>query len=317
MPVKCTRISMNSSLLLGTYGCRYIMTRRKLEILDTMSFQKAFVLDSRKGSFIVTTRPIPKPGSGSLLVKIQATALNPVDWKIQAHDLEFLAKEFPAVLGSDAAGDVEEVGEGVEGWKRGDRIYFQGYYTNDQATFQQYCLISADVAAKACAMSSFDETFCSPADIVFHRSQKDIATPKQPLFLLPSHVVYLVFSPEADRSCFESYFRPHCEVYGTASSGTIFFLLSVSITLTYLQSALGVLHQSGNMFSPIIAYASAKHGPYLKELGATHIIDRQSVSFANLPSTVSNILSETTSSPSNSSSTPFLVTMLKKLDTHV
>jgi len=50
-------------------------------------------------------------------------------------------------------------------------------------------------------------------------------------------------------------------------------------------------------FSPVVVYASSAYESYLRELGATHIIDRHSVSFADLPSTVSNILSNTTSSP--------------------
>ncbi|THV06946.1 GroES-like protein, partial [Dendrothele bispora CBS 962.96] len=111
-----------------------------------MSEQKALVLDSPKGSFVVSTRPIPKPATGELLVKVQAVGLNPVDWKIQEYDV--YVKDYPAVLGTDIAGDVEEIGEGVQGWKKGDKIYFQGWYANDYAAFQQYTLISADLAGK-------------------------------------------------------------------------------------------------------------------------------------------------------------------------
>jgi len=85
-----------------------------------MAEQKALVLDAPKGSFIVSTRTVPRPAAGELLVKVQAVGLNPVDWKIQEYDI--VVKEYPAVLGSDVAGDVEEVGEGVQGWKKGDRM---------------------------------------------------------------------------------------------------------------------------------------------------------------------------------------------------
>lgn len=82
--------------------------------------QKALLLQSKQGEFEVGSRDIPKPGPGELLVKVQSAALNPVDWKIQAFGLFF--NEYPVVLGSDAAGEVEEVGEGVTGYKKGDRV---------------------------------------------------------------------------------------------------------------------------------------------------------------------------------------------------
>ena len=44
---------------------------------------KALYLKAAQGEYKVEDKPIPKPGAGELLVKITATALNPVDWKIQ------------------------------------------------------------------------------------------------------------------------------------------------------------------------------------------------------------------------------------------
>jgi len=82
--------------------------------------QKAVILPEAKASFIVDTVPIPKPGPGELLVKVQATALNPADWKIQKYAIAI--EKYPAVLGWDAAGIVEEIGEGVAGFAKGDRV---------------------------------------------------------------------------------------------------------------------------------------------------------------------------------------------------
>lgn len=85
------------------------------------SQQKALWLTSKQGVFEVGPKNIPKPGPGELLVKIFAAALNPVDWKVQAHG--FLHVQiYPAVLGSDASGTVEAVGEGVSGFTKGDRV---------------------------------------------------------------------------------------------------------------------------------------------------------------------------------------------------
>lgn len=83
--------------------------------------QKALWLKSKQGSFEVGDKDIPKPGPGEILVKIHATALNPVDWKIQASGRFY--DKYPAVLGLDSAGTVEEVGEGVSIFKQGDRVW--------------------------------------------------------------------------------------------------------------------------------------------------------------------------------------------------
>lgn len=85
-----------------------------------MSQQKALFLTAAKGSFAIGTATVPKPGPGQILIKIYATALNPVDWKIQVHD--FFIREYPTILGIDIAGTVTDVGEGVSGFKLGDRV---------------------------------------------------------------------------------------------------------------------------------------------------------------------------------------------------
>lgn len=65
-------------------------------------------------------RPEIKPGH--VLVRVAATSVNPVDIKIRTIKPAF-APHLPAILGMDVAGVVEEVGEGVEGFKPGDEVY--------------------------------------------------------------------------------------------------------------------------------------------------------------------------------------------------
>lgn len=82
--------------------------------------QKAFILDAKHGNFSVGTVPVPKPSHGEILVKIKTVALNPADWKIQKYGI--LVEKYPAILGFDIAGDVEEIGEGVNEFQKGDRV---------------------------------------------------------------------------------------------------------------------------------------------------------------------------------------------------
>lgn len=85
-----------------------------------MSTHKALFLLEKQGDYAVKDVPTPKPGPGELLVEIEATGLNPADWKI--HDYGVFITEYPAVLGTDAAGIVKEIGEGVTGFAPGDRV---------------------------------------------------------------------------------------------------------------------------------------------------------------------------------------------------
>ena len=82
--------------------------------------QKVLYLTKKNGPFEVHTADVPKAGPGQLLVKVEATGINPVDWKIQLWGL-FIEK-FPSILGSDIVGTVEELGEGVSGFAKGDRV---------------------------------------------------------------------------------------------------------------------------------------------------------------------------------------------------
>ncbi len=66
--------------------------------------------------------PTIKPDQ--LLVKIHASSVNPVDWKIRQGQLQLLSGyNFPKVLGSDLAGEVVEVGGQVTRFRPGDQIY--------------------------------------------------------------------------------------------------------------------------------------------------------------------------------------------------
>src|SRR4051812_34609346 len=67
--------------------------------------------------------PIPEVTSGTVLVRVKAAALNPVDNAIAAGMLAaMMPHEYPLVLGRDAAGVVEAVGEGVDHVAVGDEV---------------------------------------------------------------------------------------------------------------------------------------------------------------------------------------------------
>ncbi|XP_077250251.1 oxidoreductase, zinc-binding dehydrogenase family protein [Tasmannia lanceolata] len=67
--------------------------------------------------------PVPSTKKDQLLVKLEAASLNPVDWKIQKGTIRpFLPRKFPFMPVTDIAGEVVEVGSGVETFKAGDKV---------------------------------------------------------------------------------------------------------------------------------------------------------------------------------------------------
>jgi NADPH:quinone reductase len=66
--------------------------------------------------------PIPKPAAGEVLVRIHAAGVNPYDTYMRAGTYA-RKPPLPYTPGSDAAGVVEKVGEGVEKVSKGDRVY--------------------------------------------------------------------------------------------------------------------------------------------------------------------------------------------------
>lgn len=89
--------------------------------------QKALFLLAKFGDFGVRNTAILAPGPGELLIKNGGVALNPVDWMIQKHG--FGVEEFPGIVGMDLAGTVEEVGEGVTSFQKGDRVFVWFIYS--------------------------------------------------------------------------------------------------------------------------------------------------------------------------------------------
>jgi NADPH:quinone reductase-like Zn-dependent oxidoreductase len=69
----------------------------------------------------VADLPEPTPGPAELLVRVRAAAVNYPDVLIIEDKYQFKPPR-PFAPGGEIAGEVEAVGEGVEGWKSGDRL---------------------------------------------------------------------------------------------------------------------------------------------------------------------------------------------------
>jgi NADPH:quinone reductase-like Zn-dependent oxidoreductase len=90
---------------------------------------KAIVLHEYGGpsKLLYEDVPDPVPGKGQVLVRLSATSVNPIDYKLRSGMMkDFMPLELPAILGNDIAGIVRSLGEGVTGFELGDKVMALG-----------------------------------------------------------------------------------------------------------------------------------------------------------------------------------------------
>jgi NADPH:quinone reductase-like Zn-dependent oxidoreductase len=66
----------------------------------------------------------PGPGKDEILVRVKASSVNPVDWKIRQGAMKLMTgRGFPRAMGTDFSGVVEQVGADVTRFRAGDEIF--------------------------------------------------------------------------------------------------------------------------------------------------------------------------------------------------
>ena len=87
---------------------------------------KALILEKtgKPDTLKISDYPKPRPAPGEVGVQVMAVGLNPVDYKIA--EWGWPTWKWPHILGLDVAGVVDEVGENVDFWKPGDRVFYHG-----------------------------------------------------------------------------------------------------------------------------------------------------------------------------------------------
>jgi len=109
---------------------------------------KAYAQKRKGGPEVLEVLELPKPTptGHDLLVKVIATATNPVDGKVRSGEKEVLVDP-PKILGWDAAGLVEEIGDLVTTHKKGDEVYFAGNFQRQGAN-AEYALVDERITGR-------------------------------------------------------------------------------------------------------------------------------------------------------------------------
>lgn len=81
----------------------------------------------------------PHAGPGQIRVAVRAAGVNPADWRVrEGQILGAHPVKLPSGVGLDAAGVVDEVGEGVDGVEVGDHVFGEGF-----STYAEFAVLSA------------------------------------------------------------------------------------------------------------------------------------------------------------------------------
>ncbi|KAJ7123706.1 GroES-like protein [Mycena epipterygia] len=219
----------------------------------TAQQQQAIIIPAPKAPFSLGPRDIPSPLKGEVLIKVMSVGLNPADWKQREFNM---IDEFPAVLGYDVAGVIETLGEGVEGFKKGDKIFAQA----DGGGFQQYTTIPAAILIRIPENASFDGVATFP-----------VTFPTACIGLFASAPIGLGLNPTF------SWDKPQ--------KGESALVIGGSTSVG--QFAIQLLKFLG--FTRIAVYAAKVHFEYLEKLGATECVDRAVVPVDSLATLISPV----------------------------
>lgn len=114
-----------------------------------------------EGSLLMDV-PAPTPGPRDILVQVEAAGLNPVDFKFREGKLRaILRPRLPLVLGNELAGEVVAVGDAVERFRMGDRVFARVAKDRAGAFAEQAC-VDEDYAALMPGNLDFTATAAVP-----------------------------------------------------------------------------------------------------------------------------------------------------------
>jgi NADPH:quinone reductase-like Zn-dependent oxidoreductase len=106
----------------------------------------------------------PHAGPGQIRIAVRAASVNPIDWKKRSGMFaEQMPLELPYVLGNDASGVVDEVGDGVEGVAAGDEVF--GFTAGGHGSNAEYAVLEKGRWAAKPAGVSFEEAGAWPVAV--------------------------------------------------------------------------------------------------------------------------------------------------------
>lgn len=124
--------------------------------------------------------PDPTLGPRDVLVEVKAVAANPVDYKVR----DGMAPGDKRILGWDAAGVIQSVGDNVQSFKPGDKVWYAGNIARDGA-YAAFQAVDERIISHMPSSLSYEEAAALPLssitawEILFDRLKVHLAPPTQ------------------------------------------------------------------------------------------------------------------------------------------
>nr|WP_295926281.1 alcohol dehydrogenase catalytic domain-containing protein [uncultured Dyadobacter sp.] len=144
---------------------------------------KAIVYQAFGTADVLQMAELPKPAirSGEVLIKVKAFSINPMDWKIRKGEMKLMSgSKFPKYTGADFSGIVEEAGNAVTGFKKGDEVFGVVKNMMKEGASAEYIAISSSQIWKKPSNITFAQAASLPVvGTAATHSKKPIATPSR------------------------------------------------------------------------------------------------------------------------------------------
>ncbi|MEH1837948.1 MAG: NADP-dependent oxidoreductase [Nostoc sp.] len=110
---------------------------------------KAMAVDEfgRSAKLTLHTLPVPTVDVGEVLIRIETAGVGIWDEIEQKGDLPYNEVHFPRVLGGECAGTIAAIGDGVERFAVGDRVYVHNFMNDKGGSYAQYVVVSEKTVA--------------------------------------------------------------------------------------------------------------------------------------------------------------------------
>jgi NADPH2:quinone reductase len=127
------------------------------------NLMKAAVLDAANSPFRIAQMARPTAQAGQVLVRIEASGVNPLDTKIRAGAAPHAQQPLPTILGIDLAGVVEATGSGVTEFRPGDEVFgMTGGVGGLQGSLAEFAAVDVRLLARKPAGISMREAAALP-----------------------------------------------------------------------------------------------------------------------------------------------------------
>ena len=126
---------------------------------------KAIIVDRYGTPEVLEYREVPRPKikANHLLIKIHATSVNPLDFRIRRGELRIftgMRKPKTQILGFDIAGEVVQTAENVKTFKKGDQVF--ALMGLEGGAYAEYVVVSEQSVALKPVNMSFEEAAAVP-----------------------------------------------------------------------------------------------------------------------------------------------------------